>query len=411
MERYLISMFERGVKAGAVEVAFPSGDKRAFGDGSSPVARLRLTDSGAVTALWLDPSLQFAELYMHGRLVVEEGDIFDFLALVKRNGAKNFASIPALAHEAGRMLHRMLRRHILPETARRNVAHHYDLDERLFRLFLDPDMQYSCAYYENGDETLEEAQRKKRRHIAAKMRLAPGQRVLDIGCGWGGMGLYLAEVTGADVIGVTLSEEQLRVASQRAKEAGIADRAKFMLKDYRKVEGRFDRIVSVGMFEHVGPQHYDEYFRTIRSLLTDDGVAVVHSITRAKPNRADPPFVEKYIFPNGHIPALSETMPAIERAGLLVKDVEILTMHYADTLRDWRRRFRASRAGAVAFYDESFFRMWDFYLAGSEVSFRYGKLTNFQIQLMRRNSDGPRNRNYIDEIERDLARREQSPER
>jgi len=407
MERYLIDMFERGVKAGALEMVFPSGDRRVFGDGSPPVARLRLTDAQAVRAAWLDPSLQFAELYMHGRLVVEEGDIFDFLALVKRNGAKHFASVPAVAHEVGRMFHRMLRRHVLPETAKGNVAHHYDLDERIFRLFLDPDMQYSCAYYENGDETLEEAQHKKKRHIAAKMLLAPGQRVLDIGCGWGGMALYLAQVAGADVTGVTLSEEQLRVAGQRAEAAGLAGCANFMLKDYRKVQGTFDRIVSVGMFEHVGPQHFDEYFRTIRNLLTDDGIAVVHSITRAKPNRADPPFVEKYIFPNGHIPALSETLPAIERSGLLVKDVEILTMHYADTLRDWRLRFHANRAEAVALYDETFFRMWDLYLSGAEVSFRYGKLANFQIQLMRRNANGPRNRNYIAKTEKVLAGREQ----
>ena len=408
MERYLVGMFERGVKVGALEVAFPSGDRRVFGDGSPPVVRLRLTDAAAVRAAWLDPSLQFAELYMHGRLVVEEGDLFDFLALVKRNGPRNFASAPAVGYEIARMFHRMLRRNVLPETARGNVAHHYDLDERLFRLFLDPDMQYSCAYYEDGNETLEEAQRKKKRHIAAKMWLAPGQRVLDIGCGWGGMGLYLAQVAGAEVTGVTLAEEQLRVARQRAEAAGLADRVKFLLADYRKVEGTFDRVVSVGMFEHVGPQHFDEYFRTIRRLLTDDGVAVVHSITRAKPNRADPPFVEKYIFPNGHIPALSEVLPAIERAGLLVKDIEILTMHYADTLRDWRRRFRANSAEAIVLYDETFFRMWDLYLAGAEVSFRYGKLANFQVQLMRRNRDGPRNRNYIGETEKLLAAREQS---
>ena len=402
-EDRLAGMLARGVKQGAVAITFPSGKTRTFGDGSAPVARLRLTDPGAVRAAWMDPALQFAELYMHERLVVEEGDIYDFLALAKKNGAKNFASAPAIAREIGRMAHRKLRRHVLPETAKGNVAHHYDLDETLFRLFLDEDLQYSCAYFETGEETLEEAQRKKKRHIAAKMLLGPGQRVLDIGCGWGGMGLYLARTAGADVTGVTLAEEQLRVANQRAAEAGMAEKAKFLLQDYRKVTGKFDRIVSVGMFEHVGPQHFDEYFQTISDLLTDDGVALVHSIVRARPNASDPPFVEKYIFPNGHIPALSETFPAIEKAKLLVKDVEILTMHYADTLREWRKRFHANREKVLAVYDPVFFRMWDLYLIASEISFRYGKLANFQIQLTKRHAEAPRSRGYIAEAEARLA--------
>ena len=212
------------------------------------------------------------------------------------------------------MLHRKLRRYVLPEIAKRNVAHHYDLDEKLFRLFLDKDLQYSCAYYETGEETLEEAQRKKKRHIAAKMLLEPGQRVLDIGCGWGGMGLYLAQTAGVEVVGVTLSEEQHRVANERAAAMGLSDRCTYLLQDYRKVEGTFDRVVSVGMFEHVGPHHFDEYFRTIYKVLKPDGAGLIHSIGRAKPNKSDPPFVEKYIFPNGHIPPLSEALPTIEQA-------------------------------------------------------------------------------------------------
>ncbi|MEM7525142.1 MAG: cyclopropane-fatty-acyl-phospholipid synthase family protein [Pseudomonadota bacterium] len=405
-EDRLAGMLSRGVKQGAVEVTFPSGRTRAFGDGSAPVARLRLTDEGAVRAAWMDPALQFAELHMQGRLLVEEGEMYEFLALAKRNGAKNFASLPAVAREVGRRIHRKLRRHVFSETAKRNVAHHYDLDERLFRLFLDADLQYSCAYYETGDETLEEAQRKKKRHIAAKMLLKPGQRVLDIGCGWGGMGLYLAQTAGADVTGVTLAEEQLRVANQRAAEAGMADRARFELQDYRKVKGKFDRVVSVGMFEHVGPHHFNEYFQTIYDLLEDDGVALIHSIGRAKPNASDPPFVEKYIFPNGHIPSLSETFPAIEKAKFLVKDVEILTMHYADTLREWRRRFHANREAVLELFDEEFFRMWDLYLIASEISFRYGKLVNFQIQLTKRHAEAPRNRNYVAPVEAELAKAE-----
>lgn len=406
MEKWLAGMLTRGMKTGAIEVAFPSGQVRRFGDGSEPEVRLRLASAAAVRKAWADPSLQFAELYMNRGLILEQGDIYDFLALMKRNGPRHFASVPAILRETGRAAHRALRRHVLPETARRNVAHHYDLDARLFSLFLDPDLQYSCAYFENGDETLEDAQLKKKRHIAAKMQLRPGQRVLDIGCGWGGMGLYLARVAGVDVTGVTLSEEQLAVANSRARDAGVEDRARFLLQDYRKVEGSFDRIVSVGMFEHVGPQNFRTYFDTIRRLLTPDGIAVVHSITRAKPNRADPPFVEKYIFPNGHIPALSETMPAIEASRLLVKDVEILTMHYADTLAHWRKRLHANMPEVLALYDDAFFRMWDVYLAASEVSFRYGKLANFQIQLTRRHAEAPRSRTYMVEAERALAEAE-----
>lgn len=402
-EDRLVGMLKRGFRKGAVEVVFPSGRAETFGDGSPPVARVRLTDKAAVRAVWSDPSLQVPELYMQGRFIVEEGDLYDFLALAKRNGAAGFFSFPAAARAIWRIVEQKFRRYVLPEHAQRNVAHHYDLDERLFRLFLDEDMQYSCAYFETGDETLEQAQRKKKRHIAAKMQLAPGQRILDIGCGWGGMALYLAETGSADVTGVTLAEEQLRVANGRAAEAGLAERASFRLEDYRKVTGKFDRIVSIGMFEHVGTRHYDEYFAKIAELLSDDGVAVVHSIVRAKPNRSDAPFIDKYIFPNGHIPALSETFPAIEKTKLLVKDVEILTVHYADTLREWRKRLHANEKAVIELFDETFFRMWDLYLVASEISFRVGKLANFQLILTKRHAEAPRSRAFIAEAEARLA--------
>lgn len=402
IENRLAGMLKRGFRKGALEVVFPSGRVETFGDGSPPVARVRLTDKAAVRAIWSDPALQFAELYMHGRLVVEEGDLYEFLALAKQNGTAGFISAPAALREVWRIVDRILRRYVLPENAKRNVAHHYDLDERLFRLFLDEDLQYSCAYFETGEETLEQAQRKKKRHIAAKMQLGPGQRVLDIGCGWG-MALYLAETGSADVTGVTLAEEQLRVAKARAVETGLAEHTDFRLEDYRKVEGRFDRIVSIGMFEHVGPHHFKEYFSKIQELLTDDGIAVVHSIVRAKPNRSDPPFIEKYIFPNGHIPSLAETFAAIEKTKLLVKDVEILTMHYADTLREWRSRLHANRDAVVALFDETFFRMWDLYLMTSEISFRFGKLANFQVILTKRHAEAPRSRAFIAEAEARLA--------
>ncbi|MFV0475537.1 MAG: class I SAM-dependent methyltransferase [Pikeienuella sp.] len=403
VEERLEGMLRRGFRKGAIDVVFPSGRVERFGDADEPVARIRIADEAAARAIRADPSLKLPELYMEGRLMLEDGDLYDLLALVKSNGARGFASFPAALNEGARVIDRLLRRYVLPERARRNVAHHYDLDERLFRLFLDEDLQYSCAYFETGEETLEQAQRKKKRHIAAKMQLSPGQKVLDIGCGWGGMGLYLAKTAGVDVTGVTLAEEQLRVANQRAAEAGLADRAKFLLQDYRDVRGRFDRIVSVGMFEHVGPQHFREYFRTVQRLLTDDGIAVIHSIMRAKPNLFDPPFIQKYIFPNGHIPSLGETFPAIEKTNLLVKDVEILTLHYADTLRDWRVRFRANREAVLKLYDEKFFRMWELYLVASEMGFRVGKLTNFQIILTRRGAVAPRSRAFIAEGEARLA--------
>jgi len=401
-------MLARGFRQGSVTVTFPSGSVETYGDGTGRACHIRLTDAKAVREAWMDPELKIPELYMQGRLVVEGADIYDFLVLAKKNRAKSFATLPATAISLGRIVKRLWRRHVMPEHARRNVAHHYDLDEKLFRFFLDSDLQYSCAYFETGRETLEEAQLKKKRHLAAKMRLCAGQKILDIGSGWGGMGLYLARLGDADVTGITLSEEQHRVSNARASEAGMADRVRFVLQDYRHVDDRFDRIVSIGMFEHVGQQNYGAYFRKAHALLRDDGLFVLHSIGRAKPNLLDPPFIEKYIFPNGHIPALSEVLPHIEKARFLIKDIEILTYHYADTLAEWRRRFRANREAVVALYDEAFFRMWDLYLAASEVNFRFGKLHNFQIILSKSHGDSPPSRAFIDRAEHDLAIKEKA---
>ena len=401
-ERPLDGMLRRAVREGTLVVRYPSGGVATYGDGGAPRASIALKDAGAVRAIYLDPALSFAETYMDGRMVVEEGGLDAFVALGKINGTKRFATAPAVGLTFWRIAERTWRRRVVPETARRNVAHHYDLDERLFRLFLDADLQYSCAYFAEPTFSLEEAQLAKKRHIAAKMMLAPGQRVLDIGCGWGGTALYLARHCDVDVIGVTLSAEQLAVARRRAEEAGLSDRVRFELTDYRAVEGTFDRLVSIGMFEHVGPQNFGAYFATAARLMQDDGVFVLHSIGRAKPNLSDPPFLEKYIFPNGHIPALSEALRAIERSGLMVKDVEILTYHYAETLKHWRERFHASRDKVLGFYDERFFRMWDLYLATSEVSFRHGRLFNFQIQIVKRQSTSRPTRDYIAEAENAL---------
>ena len=375
LEYKLSQLFEKTVKTGSLEVAYPSGTVKTYGDGTRAPLRIRFVDDDALKKLYSDPELQFPELYMHGKMVIEEGDIYDLLMISKLNHSKKrFISPPAAARTALRILDRKLKRSILPEAAQRNVAHHYDLDEKLFRLFLDKDMQYSCAYFENGDETLEEAQLKKKRHIAAKMRLKEGMRVLDIGCGWGGMGLYLAKTTGAHVTGVSLSEEQVRVANQRAADAGLSDLAQFKLLDYRKVTGEFDRIVSVGMFEHVGLRHYEEFFRTAKNLMTPEGLFLLHSIVRVKPNRYNAPFIEKYIFPQGQIPSLTETLGPVEKNGLMVKDIEILTYHYADTILEWRERFRANKEKVLELYDETFFRMWNIYLTSSEIHYRHGRL-------------------------------------
>src|SRR5581483_3988160 len=276
-----------------------------------------------------------------------------------------------------------------------NVAHHYDLDGRLYSLFLDADRQYSCAYFEKPDQSLDDAQLAKKRHLAAKLRLNRDQRVLDIGCGWGGLGLYLAEFAGAKVTGVTLSQEQHAIANSRAVEKSLSDRAKFELRDYRDVEGPFDRIVSVGMFEHVGVNFYDTYFKKCASLLDRDGVMVLHSIGRSEGPGVTNPWIAKYIFPGGYIPSLSEVLPVIERSGLLVTDIEILRLHYAETLKAWRERFLAHRDEVERIYDQRFVRMWEFYLASSEMSFREQNMMVMQIQLAKRQGVVPMTRDYI----------------
>ena len=404
-ENLLTGMLQRAIRKGTLSVHYPSGEQANFGNGENPVATVHFQDAEAVRSVYFDPALKFAEMYMDGRMTIDDGELERFIEIVKINGAKKFATAPAVALSLWRVVDRFWRRRIAPEKAQRNVAHHYDLDDRLFKLFLDDDLQYSCAYFETPDASLEEAQSAKKRHISAKMMLEEGQRVLDIGCGWGGTGLFLAQNFNVDVTGVTLSIEQQRVAQQRAQDLGLSESVRFNLTDYRAVEGTFDRLVSIGMFEHVGPQNFLPYFKTAKKLMKDDGVFVLHSIGRAKPNAFDPPFVEKYIFPNGHIPCLSETLRAIEKSGLLVKDIEILTFHYADTLKHWRERFNANRDKVLELYDERFFRMWDLYLATSEVSFRHGKLFNFQIQVVKKQSTAKPTRNYIHENEEKLRKK------
>lgn len=282
------------------------------------------------------------------------------------------------------------------------MAHHYDLSSRLYELFLDSDRQYSCAYFASPDDSLEEAQLAKKRHIAAKLLLEPGQKLLDIGCGWGGLGLYCAQVSGASVTGVTLSEEQHKIACARAKEQGLDGKVDFRLIDYRDVNDRFDRIVSVGMFEHVGTKHYDEFFNKVRDLLAEDGVMLLHTIGRSDGPGVTDPWIRKYIFPGGYIPALSEMMPAIERSGLVVTDIEVLRLHYAETLRHWSERFSANRDAVKEIYDERFCRMWEFYLAGAEMAFRHWGQVVFQVQLARKQDAVPLTRSYLERWENDI---------
>jgi cyclopropane-fatty-acyl-phospholipid synthase len=308
--------------------------------------------------------------------------------------------------------HAFRRFHQLNTTSRskRNVQRHYDLSGEIYKLFLDEDMQYSCAYFERPDMTLDEAQLAKKRHIASKLCMKPGQSVLDIGSGWGGLGLYLAKTFEAEVLGVTLSTEQLAVSTERAREEGLDNHAHFELRDYRDLTERFDRIVSVGMFEHVGVNHYRTYFEKCAQLLKPDGVMVLHSIGRSGPPFATNAFIRKYIFPGGYIPALSEVLPFIEKSGLMVADIEILRLHYAETLKNWRQRFMANRDRAKEIYDERFCRMWEFYLAGSEAAFRWQDLMVFQVQLTRRNDIVPLTRDYVGKCEKALAMHEAAHE-
>ena len=396
----LDAFLQRMFKVGDLTVRRPGGRTQTYGDGTGPKVVLNL-NARAVRAIGLNPQLAAGEAYMDGDLVLEQGDIWDLMQIVGRNGASAEPSHKGPIAQAVLWARRRIEQANDRLMARRNVAHHYDLSNELYRRFLDADMQYSCAYFPRPGMTLEEAQAAKKAHIAAKLRLEPGMKVLDIGCGWGGMALELAKSHGVEVLGVTLSEEQLSVARARAEAAGLADRVKFNLIDFRDVTGPFDRIVSVGMFEHVGVPNYPAFFEGVRRLLTDDGVALIHSISRNTPPTVTHPWTRKYIFPGGYIPSLSETLAAIEQQALWVTDIEILRLHYAETLRHWRQRFTVERAAIAKLYDERFCRMWEFYLASAELAFRYGDQMNFQIQLTKTVGALPITRDYMLDAERE----------
>jgi cyclopropane-fatty-acyl-phospholipid synthase len=405
MDRLLRAAFNKLVRAGNLRVSTVGGSTFACGDGTGTPVAIRFTTRAAERRVLLDPELRFGEAYMDGDVVVEEGSIADFLDIAVKNLSRIPPSVWSRSLHSLRSFGRWLFQDNSLWRARSNAIHHYNIDYRIYRLFLDPDLQYSCAYFENSDASLDQAQLAKKRQIAAKLLLKPGLRVLDIGCGWGGLGLHLARNFKVSVVGINLSDEQIKIAQQRAAADGLP--CDFRIQDYRKVSEKFDRIVSVGMFEHVGKRYYDEFLQKCRDLLTDDGVMLLHTVGRWNGPSDTNAWVWRYIFPGGYTPALSELAPVIEQSGLIMSDIEVLRIHYAETLHAWRSNFLAHRNDVVRMFQEDsslktrfgsaerFIRMWEFYLAGFEASFRHYGLVVFQIQLTKSIDAVPLTRDYM----------------
>ncbi len=392
----VLATLRRLVRRGKLTAILPDGSRHDFGTGEGgPSVTLRLTDASRLRDLVRDPELAMGEAYMDATLLIEEGDLREMLTLFAINGGRARMPPPIAAGYRARFALRRIMQANDTHKARRNVAHHYDIGDDFYALFLDEDRQYSCAYWPRARMTLEAAQAAKKAHIAAKLGIEPGMRVLDIGCGWGGMALTLGRDFGARVTGVTLSANQHATATARAARAGLSDRIDIRLQDYRDLTGPFDRIVSVGMLEHVGQPQYGTYFAKVDDLLTDDGVALIHCIGRCGPPTTTSGWLAKYIFPGGYNPSLSELLPAIEATGLWQNDIEVWRGHYAETLRHWQDRFEANIDRVREMYDERFIRMWRYYLVGAEVSFdAYGHVV-YQIQLSKRRDGVPRTRDYL----------------
>lgn len=400
----LSGKLQRLIRSGSLQVTWPSGRTTRFGSLHTHGPEVAVKIAGMLTPLKLAfyPDLYLGECYVDGSLQVERGSLWDLLQLVGENIVRQTRGRDGLMLRIARPLVNWVTQQNSRRLAKRNASHHYDLSNDLYRLFLDRDLQYSCAYFSRPDLSLDDAQAAKKRHLAAKLRLQPGQRILDIGCGWGGLALSLAQAENVEVLGITLSREQLEVARARATQLGLSDRVSFELIDFRDVAGPFDRIVSVGMFEHVGAPNYADFFSRIRELLAPRGIAVLHSIGRMHGPSTTSRWIQKYIFPGGYIPALSQVIPRIEDSNLWIADLEILRLHYADTLKYWRERFLKSKDSVARSYDEHFCRMWEFYLAISEMSFRYGGFMVFQIQMSAEVDDIPLTRDYLYEAERNL---------
>src|SRR5216683_6611444 len=391
----LASVLDRFIGIGRLSVIDAAGERHVFEGSPGPSATIRLHDPRLHWKLLLRPRLFVPEAYMDGKLTVEEGSLYDFIEILVSNDAAQATALPLrLGQAAGRLVRRLHQYNPVPR-AHRNVAHHYDLSDQLYELFLDRDRQYSCAYFRTPADDLDTAQESKKRHIAAKLLLRPGQTVLDVGSGWGGLALYLAAECGADVTGLTLSVEQHKAAMRRVAAAGLSERVRFYLRDYREELGRYDRIVSVGMFEHVGINHYSAFFAKLKSLMTPDGIALLHSIGRKDGPGSTHPWIRKYIFPGGYAPALSEVLPTVERSKLWITDIEILRLHYAETLRAWRGRFERNRDRLRRIYDERFCRMWEMYLICSEIAFRRQDHMVFQMQLSKAVDAVPLTRDYL----------------
>jgi len=409
--RMLDKMLSRLMVRGELTIIDPSGATHHYGapDPELEPVTVRVRDARVAFSIARDPALGTAEAWMDDRIVLEKGEIIDLVRLIRRNlrwEERNRSG--SFLKKSGKFRHRLEMMN-WKSRAKRNVVHHYDIGNALYRLFLDPDMQYSCAYFTDPSNSIDQAQLDKKAHIASKLLLKPGQRVLDLGCGWGGLALYLNRVADVDVLGVTLSEEQLKVARQRAEAAGVSDRVKFELIDYRDVEGEFDRIVSIGMFEHLGPPYFRTFFRKCRSLLKPDGAMLIHTMGRmGKPGTTDK-FIIKYIFPGGYLPALSEIIGASEQERLIMADCEALRTHYTHTLRAWYEKFKANEEEVVRLYDRRFYRLYSFYLAASMTMFSDGAMIVYQLQYLRSRYAAPFMRDYMLEDEKRLRAAEPVP--
>jgi cyclopropane-fatty-acyl-phospholipid synthase len=393
--KILNTLLRAMVRQGTLIVAFPDGTLAQFGDGTGHPVQVTIHDPYLPGRIVRSPDMALGDGYMDQAYTIADDDLAGLLALLLGNAARGSADWWRYPLQRVQRVLRAVNQFNPASRAKANVAHHYDLSGALYDLFLDADRQYSCAYFKSPDDTLEQAQAQKKAHIAGKLCLKPGMRVLDIGCGWGGMAITLARDFGAHVTGVTLSEEQHRIATARVAAAGLSDRIDIRLQDYRAVTGPFDRIVSVGMFEHVGRPHYAEYFTQVQALLASGGVALIHTIGRAGRPGITSPWITRHIFPGGYCPALSEVMPAIQNTGLWTTDIEVWRLHYAETLRHWRQRFEANIEAATALYDARFCRMWRYYLVASEMTFRHHRQCVFQIQLAHHQDAVPLTRDYL----------------
>lgn len=395
-EKLLTDFYTKTITKGSLEVIFASGSSKIFGDNTGVKLKYRFTSRKAQIQLLIDPLMKAAELYVNGDVILENGDLKDLLILYQTNAIRRKSPLWMKIYIALRYGPRVIRA-ILPwDNASKNAAHHYDLSTKMYKMFLDEDLQYTCAYYEHEKQSLYDAQRAKKRHVMAKLMIKPKHEVLELGCGWGGLALQIAEISGANVTAVNLSTEQIKIAQERAIKRGLEDKTDFLIQDCRDSKGQYDRIVSIGMLEHIGKGKYNQLFNIGKECLKKDGVMVVHAICRNKPAIFQSPWSDKYIFPGAYVPALSEVLPAIEKAGLLVKDIEILAKHYGHTCRDWRANFNARKDDVIELLDEKFYRMWDLYLAGSEISFTHAKYAVFQIQIVKRHDALPITRDYLD---------------